>query len=119
MAPNRFFAGCTALLAAAKGSAAATAAATPELVSVLKVVPVSPALGEFLGLPESPEASRTHTIRTMWAYIVANKLQDPVDVGIIHCDDKLKPLFEGKDRVKLLDIPKLLTEAGHFKESFN
>lgn len=39
-------------------------------------------------------------------------LQNPADKREIYCDDKLKTIFEGKDKVGFLEIGKLL--SGHF-----
>lgn len=39
-------------------------------------------------------------------------LQNPADKREIHCDDKLKELFEGKEKVNFLEIGKLLSR--HF-----
>ncbi|XP_059651760.1 upstream activation factor subunit spp27-like [Cornus florida] len=76
---------------------------------ILKVSPISPALSEFLGVPES---SRTDAVKKIWAYIKLQDLQDPVDRKVICCDTKLKTVFDGKDRVGFLEIGKLLTQ--HF-----
>ncbi|GAV65305.1 SWIB domain-containing protein, partial [Cephalotus follicularis] len=136
---SRVFKGCRALLAPARSSSAsasasaatkrsATTKTTPkpkpkpkpkakptstlpgsQTSGILKVVPVSPSLAEFLGTPES---SRTDAVKQIWAYIKTNELQNPVDKRQIFCDKKLKAIFDGKDQVGFLEIAKLLTR--HF-----
>ncbi|KAI3980352.1 hypothetical protein MKX01_003891 [Papaver californicum] len=111
MYSSRVFGGCRALMAAAKSTAtkpsggSTSAAAGPK--GILKVVPVSPALGKFLG--GVPEASRTDAVKKIWVYIKANNLQNPSDKRQIICDEKLKSIFDGKDKVGMLEIAKLLS----------
>ncbi|XP_058225136.1 upstream activation factor subunit spp27 [Rhododendron vialii] len=81
----------------------------PRATGILKVSPVSPALRQFLG---APEASRTDAVKKIWEYIKLRNLQNPADKREIYCDDKLKTIFEGKDKVGFLEIGKLL--SGHF-----
>lgn len=91
-AASRVFKGCRALLAPAKSSAATTtttaskpkatktaaAKQKPNLAKplkpkgILKVTPVSPALRDFLGVPES---SRTDAVKNIWTYIKHHNLQ--------------------------------------------
>ncbi|KAI8545656.1 hypothetical protein RHMOL_Rhmol07G0056500 [Rhododendron molle] len=80
-----------------------------RITGILKVSPVSPALRQFLG---APEASRTDAVKKIWEYIKLRNLQNPADKREIYCDDKLKTIFEGKDKVGFLEIGKLL--SGHF-----
>lgn len=42
-------------------------------------------------------------------------LQNPADKRQIYCDEKLKALFDGKDKIGFLEIGKLL--ACHFVKS--
>ncbi|KAK9273410.1 hypothetical protein L1049_018220 [Liquidambar formosana] len=74
-----------------------------------KVAPVSPALRKFLGAPES---SRTDAVKKIWEYIKLHNLQNPADKREIYCDEKLKTIFNGKDKVGFLEIGKLL--SAHF-----
>ncbi|GKV47264.1 hypothetical protein SLEP1_g54178 [Rubroshorea leprosula] len=139
-ATARVFRGCRALLApapAARSSSAGAAAAAattkspskstqkPKTASlrkpkspprtmvrptgILKVAPVSPALGAFLG---ANEASRSDAVKQIWSYIKTHNLQNPRDKREIFCDEKLKALFGGKEKVGFLEIGKLL--AQHF-----
>ncbi|GKV07670.1 hypothetical protein SLEP1_g19416 [Rubroshorea leprosula] len=132
-ATARVFRGCRALCApasAARSSSAATksppkSSQKPKTASprkpkpasrtmvrptgILKVAPVSPALGEFLG---ANEASRTDAVKQIWSYVKTQNLQNPNDKREIFCDQKLKALFGGKEKVGFLEIGKLLTQ--HF-----
>uniref|UniRef100_A0A7C9D1Q2 DM2 domain-containing protein n=2 Tax=Opuntia streptacantha TaxID=393608 RepID=A0A7C9D1Q2_OPUST len=122
---------CRVLLMAAKSSAAAAATTTPtaaaskaakpakprtpsaasvvpKVKGILKRVPVSPTLGEFLG---ASEASRTDAVKKIWEYIRTQGLQNPSNKREIICDEKLKTLF-GKDKVGFLEIARLLSQ--HF-----
>nr|KAJ0225371.1 hypothetical protein LSAT_V11C100035010 [Lactuca sativa] len=124
----RVFNGCRSLFAAAKSAtpkSTATAAATTTTaakkkttvkkptdkpakkpkpasaekslkpVGILKPTPISPALAQFLGVSESPRTDA-----------------NPENKREIICDEKLKTIFDGRDRVGFLEIAKLL--APHF-----
>ncbi|KAI5344619.1 PREDICTED: upstream activation factor subunit [Prunus dulcis] len=138
----RVFRGCRALMAPARSSSstagaavsaskAATAAepkpkakakAKPKAAAdstkpkipnrslgIMKPTPISPALGSFLGASES---SRAEAVKQIWAHIKLHNLQNPANKREIHCDDKLKAIFEGKEKVGFLEIGKLLSR--HF-----
>ncbi|KAI3821890.1 hypothetical protein L1987_09465 [Smallanthus sonchifolius] len=98
------------LMAAATTTATAPKRGRPA--GILKVVPVSPALGEFLGVSE---VSRTDAVKKVWAYIKHNNLQNPSNKKEILCDAKLKTIFSGKDQVGFLEIAKLMSQ--HFIKS--
>ncbi|KAI4985018.1 hypothetical protein ZWY2020_017648 [Hordeum vulgare] len=55
------------------------------------------------------EVPRTEAMKRIWAYIKQNNLQDPEDKKIIVCDEKLKALFAGRERVGFLEVAKLLS----------
>ncbi|KAL1562006.1 protein TRI1-like [Salvia divinorum] len=116
--------GSRALLAAARSVAASSIkapAAAPKAPKpakqkkpippsgIMKAKPISLALQDFVG---EPEISRVEAVKKVWAYIKLNNLQNPEDRREIFCDDKLKRLFEGKDKVGFLEIAKLL--SSHF-----
>ncbi|KAJ9141287.1 hypothetical protein P3X46_031836 [Hevea brasiliensis] len=124
-AASRVFKGCRALLAPTKSAAATTttAASKPRATKtvekrkskpadplkrtgILKATPISPALRDFLGVPES---SRTDAVKKIWVYIKDQKLQNPADKKEIFCDEKLKTIFDGKEKVGFLEIGKLLS----------
>ncbi|XP_058777613.1 upstream activation factor subunit spp27 [Vicia villosa] len=115
-----------AAAAAAKGAAkktAASAAATSTAAvkktpvsrgsgGIQKVVPVTSELGKFIG---SPQVSRTEAVKKVWEYIKLQNLQNPDNKREIFCDDKLKTIFDGKDKVVFTEIARLL--ANHFVKS--
>ncbi|XP_068657436.1 protein TRI1-like [Aristolochia californica] len=72
---------------------------------IMKPKPVSPELQALVGVPEIP---RTQALKQIWAYIKEHNLQDPENKKIIVCDEKLKKIFGGKDRVGFLEISGLL-----------
>ncbi|XP_004512323.1 upstream activation factor subunit UAF30 [Cicer arietinum] len=120
------FAGRVLMAAAAKGAAkkatASVGAASTKVVKktvasksnvgIQKVVPVSSELGNFLG---SPEVSRTDAVKRVWEYIKLQNLQNPSNKKEIFCDEKLKTIFDGKDKVVFTEIARLL--ANHFVKS--
>ena len=79
---------------------------TPRSTGIFKVTPVSPVLAQFLG---TGETSRTDAIKGIWTYIKSHDLQNPADKREIFCDETLKLIFEGKDKVGFLEISKLLS----------
>ncbi|XP_055820891.1 protein TRI1-like [Solanum dulcamara] len=103
---------CRALMAAAKTSAAIATVTKVRgrPTGILKPQPVSPALGSFLG---TKEASRADAVKKVWEYIKTQNLQNPANKREIHCDDKLKTIFDGKDKVGFLEIARLLTQHFH------
>ncbi|XP_055819829.1 protein TRI1-like [Solanum dulcamara] len=115
---------CRTLMAAAKTSAAktppstatATATATEtgkgRYKGILKPLPISPALQKFVG---TSEISRTGAVKKIWDYIKTNNLQNPANKKEINCDDKLKTIFAGKDKVGFLEIAKLI--SSHFQKA--
>ncbi|XP_073005409.1 upstream activation factor subunit UAF30-like [Typha latifolia] len=72
---------------------------------ITKPRPVSPAMQALVGVPEIP---RTQALKLIWAYIKQNNLQDPENKKIIVCDEKLKNIFGGRERVGFLEISGLL-----------
>ncbi|CAL4919211.1 unnamed protein product [Urochloa decumbens] len=94
--------------AAASSKATAAAEAAPKkkrVTGITQPKPVSPALQAIVGLPEIP---RTEALKRLWAYIKQHNLQDPADKKVVVCDEKLKNLFAGRERVGFLEIAKLL-----------
>nr|XP_043610648.1 upstream activation factor subunit spp27-like [Erigeron canadensis] len=86
---------------------------SPVVSGISKPSPISPALGLFLGgVSEYP---RTDAVKKIWDYIKLHQLQNPTNKKEIICDEKLKTIFDGKDKVGFLEIAKLL--APHFVKS--
>ncbi len=52
--------------------------------------------------------SRTEITRKLWDYIRSHNLQDPENKTFIKADDKLKEVFDGKDRVSMFEMTKLV-----------
>jgi len=52
--------------------------------------------------------SRTDVTRKLWEYIRGHNLQDPTNKTYIKADDKLKQVFDGKDRVNMFEMTKLV-----------
>jgi chromatin remodeling complex protein RSC6 len=57
--------------------------------------------------------SRTEVTKKLWEYIRSQGLQDPENKTFIKADDKLRPVFDGKDRVSMFEMTKLV--SGHVK----
>jgi chromatin remodeling complex protein RSC6 len=56
---------------------------------------------------------RTELTKKLWAYIKKNGLQDKKVRTQINADDKLKPIFNGKSKVSMFEMTKLV--SGHVK----
>jgi chromatin remodeling complex protein RSC6 len=54
---------------------------------------------------------RTELTKKLWAYIKKNGLQDKKVRTQINADDKLKPVFNGKAKVSMFEMTKLV--SGH------
>ncbi|KAJ8485642.1 hypothetical protein OPV22_018127 [Ensete ventricosum] len=110
----RVLGGCRALMAAANAGAKVEApapkvAAKLKNAGIVKPLPVSPAMEKFVG---ASEISRTGVIKKIWEHIKLNQLQNPSNKREIRCDEKLKSIFEGRDKVGMLEIAKLV--SAHF-----
>ncbi|XP_039063443.1 upstream activation factor subunit UAF30-like [Hibiscus syriacus] len=90
----------------------ATPRTTTRPSGIFKIAPVSPALGRFLG---AQQASRTDAVKQIWNYIKSHNLQNPDNKREIFCDEKLKTIFNGKEKVGFLEIGKMLSR--HFVKS--
>ncbi|KAL0008323.1 hypothetical protein SO802_009825 [Lithocarpus litseifolius] len=89
----------------AKASPSTSTTEPKRASGIQKVSPISPQLQTFLG---APEASRSDAVKQIWSYVKLHNLQNPADKREIYCDEKLKTLFDGKDKVGFLEIGKLL-----------
>jgi chromatin remodeling complex protein RSC6 len=52
--------------------------------------------------------ARTDVTRKLWDYIRAHNLQDPENKTFIKADENLKHVFDGKDRVSMFEMTKLV-----------
>ncbi len=81
---------------ARKPNAAFMAALTPSSV-----------LADVIGAQARP---RTEMIKSIWAYIRKNNLQDQQNKRMINADDKLRALFGGKNQVSMFDLAKIISQ---------
>ncbi|MDB6112914.1 MAG: hypothetical protein JWR69_4664 [Pedosphaera sp.] len=73
--------------------------------SFLKPVQPDEKLSEITGTTPLP---RSELIKRLWAYIQRHGLQDRERKAIIHADDKLQAVFNGKRRVTMVEMSKLV-----------
>ena len=71
----------------------------------MKAVTPSPELAEIVGNDPIP---RTEVTKRLWDYIKKNGLQDPANKRTINADAKLKAVFDGKDKVDMFEMTKLV-----------
>ncbi len=57
----------------------------------------------------SGNIARSEVVSKMWDYIKKNNLQNPENKREIMADDKLKPIFGGKDKVSMFEMNKHLS----------
>ena len=76
----------------------------------MKPMTPSAALSEVVGSKAMP---RTEVTKKLWEYIRSHGLKDPENKTFIKADDKLRPVFDGKDRVSMFEMTKLV--SGHVK----
>ena len=73
--------------------------------SFMKPMQPDEALGAVVGSTPQP---RTEITKKIWAYIRRKGLQDQQERRMINADEKLKPVFNGKSRVSMFDMTKLV-----------
>ena len=59
------------------------------------------------------DVSRADAVKKLWEYIKKNNLQNPENKREIVADDKLRPVFSGKDKVTMFEMNSHL--AKHLK----
>lgn len=71
--------------------------------------PVKPdaKLAEVVGSTPLP---RTQLTKKLWAYIKRHRLQDSRNRRMINADAKLKPVFNGKSKVSMFEMTKLVNK---------
>ena len=69
--------------------------------------PVTPddKLAAIIGQQPLP---RTEVTRKVWEYVRNHQLQDPENKTFIRADDLLRQVFEGKERVSMFEMTKLV-----------
>lgn len=78
--------------------------------ALLKPLNLTPELEAVVGKGPLP---RSQVVKKMWEYIKANNLQNPANKRNIFADDKLRPVFGGKDEVTMFEMTKLA--SAHMK----
>ncbi|MEC7905699.1 MAG: SWIB/MDM2 domain-containing protein [Verrucomicrobiota bacterium] len=70
--------------------------------------PVTPdaALAAVVGADPLP---RTEVTKKLWDYIKSNDLQNPSNKREIIADDNLRAVFDGKDKVTMFEMTKLVS----------
>jgi len=58
----------------------------------------------------SDSVTRAALTKKVWDYVKKNDLQDPKDRRTIRADDKLRPVFGGKDKVSMFEMTKLVNQ---------
>ncbi|KAF8449849.1 SWIB/MDM2 domain-containing protein [Terfezia claveryi] len=61
------------------------------------------------GLIGKSECSRPECVKSIWAYVKENGLQDPTDKRYIICDESMKRVFNGAARVHMFTMNKVLS----------
>ncbi len=51
---------------------------------------------------------RTEVTKKVWEYVRNHNLQDPENKTFIRADEQLKQVFDGKDRVSMFEMTKLV-----------
>ena len=65
------------------------------------------ALGAVVGNNPMP---RTEITKKLWQYIKKNGCQDQKERRMINADDKLRPVFGGKNKVSMFEMTKLVNK---------
>jgi chromatin remodeling complex protein RSC6 len=89
-----------------------SATKTKKQPSAAFLKPVQPdeKLAAIIG---SEPLARTDVTRKLWDYIRSHNLQDPENKTFIKADNQLKQVFDGKERVSMFEMTKLV--FGHVK----
>jgi len=73
----------------------------------MKPMQISDSLAKIVGSKPLP---RTEVTKKLWEYIKKNKLQDSVNKRDINADENLKAVFEGKSKVSMFEMTKLVNK---------
>lgn len=98
--------------AAAKKRPAKKAAKRKPNAAFMKPMQPSAQLAAVVGNSPMP---RTEVTKKLWAYIKRKGLQDAKERRMINADDALKPIFNGKTKVSMFDMTKLVNK--HLKDA--
>ena len=72
-----------------------------------KPLALSSELADLVGAKKGEQLSRPEVVKRIWAYLKANKLQDPENKQYFKPDAKMKPIF-GEDKVRAFGMAKFL-----------
>jgi upstream activation factor subunit UAF30 len=81
-----------------------TGDAKPNAAFMKPVTPSGP-LVDVVGAQPIP---RTEVTKRLWAYIKKNGLQDASNKRMINADETLKQVFDGKSKVDMFEMTKLV-----------
>jgi chromatin remodeling complex protein RSC6 len=98
--------------AAAKKKPAKKAAKRKPNAAFMKPMQPTPALAAIVGSTPLP---RTEVTKKLWAYIKRKGLQDAKERRMINADEALKHVFNGKTKVSMFDMTKLVNK--HLKDA--
>jgi len=90
-----------------KNSTGGSGAKRAPSAAFMKPMQPSEELAAIVGSDPLP---RTETTKKLWEYIKKNKLQDPTNKRMINADEKLKPVFGGKEQVSMFEMTKLVNQ---------
>jgi chromatin remodeling complex protein RSC6 len=90
--------------AAKKAAPKKKSARKPNAAFMVALTP-SETLGAVVGTKPLP---RTEIIKKIWDYIKKNGLQDKQNKRMINADDKLKPVFAGKEQISMFELAKVV-----------
>ncbi|KAL9264858.1 Upstream activation factor subunit UAF30-like protein [Drosera capensis] len=76
-----------------------------KLADLIDLANLPSTLREFVG---QPQISRLGCFMRVWSYIKTNNLQDPNNKNVVNCDEKLKSILLGKDKIDLAELPALV-----------
>jgi len=71
--------------------------------------PVNPS-SELAAVVGKGSLTRADLTKKIWDYIKKNDLQDAKNRRMINADDKLKPIFGGKEQVSMFEMTKLVNQ---------
>jgi len=90
----------------AKTTSAKASQRTPT-ADFMKDVHPSPALAAVIGNKPMP---RTDVTKKLWKYIKTHGLQDTKNRRMINADEKLRPVFGGKNEVSMFEMTKMINK---------
>jgi upstream activation factor subunit UAF30 len=90
-----------------KKASSASAGGSKARGGIAKPVQPDQQLAAVVGNDAIP---RTELTKRVWDYIKKNNLQDSQNRRMINADDKLRPIFGGKNQVSMFEMTKLVNQ---------